>query len=205
MGLLEAPHQLQGHLLLALFRLLVAVVEGAEDSLATVEVLVVARAGVLVLLVAQATRHPQALLKEITVETVSDHLQVPEGAVGHQRLGKMQQQQKQETVVAEQHLQLLDLPLPMPVVVVEVAIHLMVQPQELAVLAVVVMVQQQMAGLLLSLEQLTQAVVAVVERVQAHQGVLQVAQVAPELLSSSTPYQAKPYLRSKALLLGNAR
>jgi len=32
-----------------------------------------------------------------------------------------------------------------------------------------------------------------------------VAQAAPALLSSSTPYQAKPYLRSKALLLGNAR
>jgi hypothetical protein len=31
------------------------------------------------------------------------------------------------------------------------------------------------------------------------------AQAAPALLSSSTPYQAKPYLRSKALLLGNAR
>lgn len=205
MGLLEVPHQLQGHLLLVLFRLLVVVVEAVEDSLATVEVLVVAQAGVLVLLVAQAIRHPQALLKEITVETVLDHLQVPEEVVGHQRLEQMQQQHKQETVVAEQHLQLLGLPLPMPVAVVEVAIRPMVQPQELVVQAVVVMVQQQMAALPLSLEPHIQAAGAVVEQVQAHQGVLQAAQAAPALLSSSTPYHHKPYLRSKALPLGNAR
>lgn len=31
------------------------------------------------------------------------------------------------------------------------------------------------------------------------------AQAAPALLSSNTPYQAKPYLRSKALLSGHAR
>ena len=52
--------------------------------------------------------------------------------------------------------------------------------------------------------QIQAVAVEVVLLLEAHP-VVQAAQAAPALLSSSTPYQAKPYLHSKALLLGNAQ
>ena len=51
---------------------------------------------------------------------------------------------------------------------------------------------------------LERLILAVVVEAQDLRHLLEV-QAAPALLSSSTPYQAKPYLRSKALLSGHAR
>jgi hypothetical protein len=51
-----------------------------------------------------------------------------------------------------------------------------------------------------ALQLLTQEAVVVEQVIRLHQ-----VTAAPALLSSNTPYQAKPYLRSKALLSGHAR
>jgi hypothetical protein len=50
-----------------------------------------------------------------------------------------------------------------------------------------------------------QVVVAVVQEITATVGRRRLAQAAPALLSSSTPYQAKPYLRSKERPLGRCQ
>jgi len=70
--------------------------------------------------------------------------------------------------------------------------------EQVAVVLVLMGLAQQLLQLLARLIQ--EVVVAGLEEIKAHQ-----VQAAPALLFSSTPYQAKPYLRSKALLSGHAR
>jgi hypothetical protein len=84
-------------------------------------------------------------------------------------------------------------------------VAVVVQPMQaeelLALVALVVAEMEEQHHLLVPLVQLIQAE-GVVLQVTA---LTQAAQEAPALLSSSTPYHHKPYLRSKALPLGNAR
>jgi hypothetical protein len=85
----------------------------------------------------------------------------------------------------------------MQVGVAEVEMVLLTLPELVGQGVVVTQVQLQTA-------RLERLILAVVVEAQDLRHLL-VALVAPALLSSSTPYQAKPYLRSKALPNGLAR